>query len=165
MKHIVEIALLLACCVIISSCSAKEKVIGLRQNIHHDDFEYSVQSVDKADHIGGLQPRGVFYIVVFQVENRARRVDHRWSNDIAYVLDETGTRRDNDAPAQQELNRMNPFGLKNDYVTPAGVTETTTLVFDLPKDAKEPYLRVRGDVLMGDVFDGNQYRKTKVRLF
>ena len=52
--------------VIISSCSTKEKIIGLKQNIHHDDFEYSVQSVDKAEQIGNTRARGMFYIVAFR---------------------------------------------------------------------------------------------------
>jgi hypothetical protein len=153
------------CCVIISSCSAKEKVIGLQQNIHHDDFDYSVLSVEKAEQIESLRAHGVFYVVAFQVENHAKRVDHRWGNDIAYLIDDTGTKHYSDATAQVELNRAKPFGYKQAYDTPAGVTETTTLVFDLPKDTKQPYLRVTGFLLMGDVFDGNQFKKTRVKLF
>ena len=45
------------------------------------------------------------------------------------------------------------------------MVERTALVFDVPKDVKEPFLQVRGELLMGDVFDGNQFEKTKVRLF
>jgi hypothetical protein len=165
MKPMIPAAFLLLCSVIISSCSAEEKVIGLRQNIHHDDFEYSVQSVEQTDTIGKLHARGIFYLVTFQVESRAKRVDHRWTNDIAYVQEETGIRHGNDVEAQQELNRVRPFGLKDEYVTPAGSIETTVLVFDLPTNAAAPCLQVRGSVLMGDVFDGGQYRKVKVRLF
>src|SRR5205814_7263944 len=128
MKTIRRFGLVMSFCVMISSCFAKEKVIGLRENIHHDDFEYSVQSVEKTDQIGNLHARGIFYIIGFQVENRARRVDHRWTNDIAYVVDETGTQRGNDARAQEELNRVQPFRFKNDYDTAAGGTETTLRV-------------------------------------
>ena len=39
------------------------------------------------------------------------------------------------------------------------------LVFDVPREVKEPYLKVRGDFLMGDLFDGNQYKRTRVKLF
>ena len=151
--------------IFLTSCSAREKVIGLQQNIHHDDFGYSVQSVANAEQIGSVRGHGLFYIVAFQVENRAKRVDHQWGNDIAYLVDETGTPHDNDAVAQQELDRTKPFGYKKQYVTPAGATETTMLVFDMPKEVKEPYLQVRGLLLMGDVFDGSQYKKTKVKLF
>jgi hypothetical protein len=153
------------CAAMIASCTAKEKVIGLRENIHHDDFEYSVQSVEKTDRIGNVGARGVFYIVAFQVENRAKRVDHRWDSHIAYLTDASGRPFNNDEQARQELNRIKAFNYKNEYITAAGVTETTLLVFDLPKDISEPYLQVRGSLLMGDAFDGNQYKKTKVKLF
>ena len=119
--------------ILLFSCSAREKVIGLQQNIHHDDFEYSVRSVAKAEQIESSRAHGMFYIVAFQVENRAKRVDHQWSNDIAYLADEAGTPHDNDAAAQQELDRTKPFGYKKQYVTPAGATETTMLVFDCPR--------------------------------
>src|SRR5690349_12695648 len=117
MKPALPLRLLLVCCVIISSCSAKEKIIGLQQTIHHDDFEYSVQRVERTKTIGKDDARGVFYIVTFQVENRALRVEHRWSNDIAYIVDEIGVRHDNDVDAQQELNRIQTFGYKNEHVT------------------------------------------------
>jgi hypothetical protein len=157
----------IATCVwlIISSCSSKEKVIGLREYIHHDDFEYSVQHVDKVDRIGDMAARGIFYVVSFQVENRAQRVNHRWSNKIAYLVDETGAKYENSVEAQKELQRVSGFGYKDEYVTPAGATETTMLVFDVPRHATQPYLRIRGDLLMGDVFDANQYKRTKVQLF
>jgi len=151
--------------VIIASCSTKEKVIGLHENIHHDDFEYSVQSLEKTDRIGNVGARGVFYIVAFQVENRAKRVDHRWDTTIAYLTDASGRPYNNDQQAREELNRTKPFNYKNEFVTPAGVTETTFLVFDLPKDITAPYLQVRGSLLMGDAFDGNQFKSTKIKLF
>jgi hypothetical protein len=160
-----RLILTLSCAVMMASCSVKEKVIAPGQNIHHDDFEYSVQNVEKTDNIGNVRAHGVFYVVKFQVENRARRVDHRWTNSIAYLIDENGTRHDNDTQAQQELNRIQPFAYKNDYVTPSGSTESTMLVFDIPKTVSQPYLQVRGSLLMGDVLDGDQYRKTKVKLF
>ena len=165
MKMKLRLSIAMLCGVIISSCSAREKVIGLRQNIHHDDFQYSVQSVERVAQIGNLSARGTFYIVGFQVENRARRVSHRWDNTIAYLIDETGTLHDNDPAAQKELNGIQPFTYKGEFDTPAEATEATMLVFDLPKEVKQPYLQVRGLLLMGDVFDGSQYKKTKVKLF
>jgi hypothetical protein len=154
----------LLCCVIFSSCSVKEKTIGRGENIHHDDFEYSVQHVEKAEQIGSLRARGAFLIVEFQVENRARQVNHRWSNGIAFVVAANGTQYENEINAQTELNRVKPFNYKQEHITPAGASESTKLVFDIPQDA-ETYLKVRGSVLMGDMFDGDQYRRTRVKLF
>ena len=148
-----------------SGCAGQDRIIDPGILIHHDDFEYSVQHVNRTDRIGDLEAGGTFYIVTFQVENRARRVDHRWSNDIAYVVDGSGRGYEEDNAAQRALEAVWPFSYKDRYVTPAGVVEKTMLVFDLPKDVKEPYLKVRGAFLMGDLFDANQYQRTRVKLF
>jgi hypothetical protein len=150
---------------ILSGCSGPERVVGIRQTIHHDDFEYSVQGVETMDRIGDCWPAGRFYVVTFQVENRARVVDHRWGNDIAYLVDEHGRRYENDRSAQTALDRQEPFELKDWYMTGPGVTEQTRLVFDVPRSVREPYLKVRGWLLMGDVVDGDQFRRTRVKLF
>jgi hypothetical protein len=151
--------------VILSACSGPEPVISVRQTIHHDDFEYSVESVETMDRIGDRLPAGRFYVLTFQVENRARAVNHRWGNDIAYLVDERGREYENDDSAQMALARVDPFERKDSYVTPAGLTERTRLVFDVPRAVREPYLKVRGFLLMGDVFDGDQFRRTRVKLF
>lgn len=148
-----------------SGCAGHDKIIDPGARIHHDDFEYSVQRLDRIDRIGGRQAGGAFYIVTFQVENRAGRVDHRWANDIAYIVDGNGRQYENDGAAQMALEAVKPFGYKDRYVTPAGMVGKTILVFDLPKDVKDPSLKVRGDFLMGDLFDANQYRRTRVRLY
>ena len=150
---------------ILSGCSGPERVISVRQNIHHDDFEYSVQGVETKDRIGARLPAGRFYVVTFQVENRARAVDHRWGNDIAYLVDERGATYENDDGAQSALARVDPFELKDAYITRPGAIERTRLVFDVPRGVNEPYLKVRGLRLMGDVFDGDQFRRTRVKLF
>ena len=153
------------CCVIFSSCSLNEKTIDLGENIHHDDFEYSAQQVERSEEIGNMRTRGAFLVVTFQVENRALRVNHRWSNDIAYIVDEGGAEYENNAEAQKELDRIKPFGYKPEYVTPAGNTETTMFVFDVPKSLTRAFLKVRGSMMMGDVFDLDEYRRTRVKLF
>ncbi len=151
--------------IIFISCSSDEKTIGLKQNIHHDDFEYSVQSMERAEYIGSAKANGIFYIVTFQVQNDAKRVDHKWDNKIAYLIDENGKEYENSYDQQMNLKKTKDFILKEKYATPSGETESTILVFDLPKDVKETYLKVRCDFLMGDMFDGNQFKKTKVKLF
>lgn len=151
--------------VIFSSCSSDEKTIGLGQNIHHDDFEYSVLNVEKADQIGSVKSKGTFYIITFRVQNDAKRVEHQWDNNIAYLVDEKGNEYENSSDMQQSLKKTTDFSLKDKYVTPAGQSESAVLVFDVPNGVKEIYLKVRGDFLMGDMFDGNQFKNTKVKLF
>jgi len=153
---------------IFSACSSKnvtEKIIGLKQNIHHDDFEYSVEDFYKTDTIGGQRANGTFYVVTFQVENKARRVNHEWDNNIAYMTDENSKQYSNLNEKQKALNSIKPFKLKDKYVTPPGTTDLTVLVFDIPKEVKQPCLKVSGEFLMGDMFDGSQFANTKIKLF
>lgn len=149
---------------IFSSCS-EEKTIGIKQNIHHDDFEYSVLNVEKMEWIGSRKAEGQFYVITFQVQNDAKRVSHEWGNDIAYLVDENGREYENSYDQQKNLMRTKTFGLKEKYNTAAGQSESTMLVFEVPAGVKEPFLKVRGEFLMGDMFDGNQFKKTKIKLF
>jgi hypothetical protein len=155
----------LALIALAGACAGPPRTIGIGQNIHHDDFEYTVRRVERLDQIGTLKPVGLFYVVTFQVENRARRVGHDWDNTLAYLTDERGREYENSASAQRALNDLEPFNWRDRYHTNAGDTETTKFVFDLPRTVAEPYLRVRGETLMGDVFDGNQFTKTRVNLY
>jgi hypothetical protein len=154
----------------ISCHSDKEsKTIGLNQNIHHDDFEYSVTSYTKTPEIisgqDTIKARGIFYLVHFKVTNNALRVGHTWDNSIAYLIDANGDRYQNLPDKQKALNNSLPFGLNEIYNTPHGAADTTILVFELPADVIKPYLKVSGGTLMGDVFDAGRFRRMKVRLF
>ena len=157
--------LLILFTVLICACSGEERVIGLKENIHHDDFEYSVQEFRRTDMIGNVKAKGLFYIINFRVENRAKRVSHNWDNSTAYLVDKSGKEYENIPEQQRNLTATERFILKDKYDTPAGKTESTMLVFEIPADVKEIYLKVRGEFLMGDLFDGNKFTKTKVKLF
>src|SRR4051794_20900948 len=116
--------LTLSAALLAASC-ARDEVISIGQSIHHDDFEYSVQSVERKDRIGNLHANGLFYLVTFQVQNGAKLVEHKWSNGIAYVIDRAGRQYEVDVRAQQALAAIRPFEYKDGYVTPAGATEST----------------------------------------
>ncbi len=162
-----------AVCLAISfvSCNTDKRsdIIGLNQNIHHDDFEYSVTSFSKTSEIiaekDTLRTNDIFYLVHFKVVNEALRVGHQWDNTIAYLVDEKGNRYENIKEVQDALDRSLHFGVKNIYNTPHGSADSTILVFNLPDGVKKPYLMVRGESLMGDVFDAGHFRKVKVALF
>ena len=139
------------------------------QRIHHDDFEYRVTGFTVPDSIGsGATQRKTarhFYVVTFEVENRAKRVGHRWDNSIAYVVDDLGHTYENLPDLQAILNAQQPFNYSLQHVTSAGSVEDTRLVFELPRDVAHPCLMVRGELLMGDLFDGKAFTRTKIRLF
>jgi hypothetical protein len=153
------------------SCSSNKSVtiIGLNENIHHDDFEYAVTSYSVAKKIVSYQdsiiPFGNFYMINFRVMNKALRVNHPWSNSIAYIIDDDRNIYENNEDAQKILNSISPFGWKEKYLTHFQSTDTTILVFDLPVTIKHPCLMIRGETLMGDFFDRGRFRRTKIKLF
>lgn len=145
------------------SCNEKSEnlEIGLNESIYHDDFEYIVTNYE-------ILPVDEFtnrYRVEFTVVNNAEVVEHTWNNSIAYIVDSKGNIYHNDINLQIKLNERKPFGWSKVYHTHPKSQESTILVFDLPKKVTKPYLKVTGKFLMGDVFDLNQYKRMKVRLF
>jgi hypothetical protein len=153
------------------SCNSdnNQRVIGLNENIHHDDFEYSVTSFDTTHQIIGKKDtifaKDIFYLVTFKVTNNALRVGHNWNNSIAFIIDENGNRYENIEEDQDELNESEPFGLMKYYNTPHGYSSSTILVFQLPGNVRKPYLMVKGETLMGDVFDAGKFKKMRIKLF
>jgi hypothetical protein len=156
----------------LSSCTGKNEgfVIGLNQNIHHDDFEYSVTGYQRSSSLTVMSDNSAsatenYYLVRFKVENRAMRVGHQWDNSIGYIVDEDGNRFENSKEDQITLEKSLQFGWKEQYNTRSGTSDSTILVFKLPLTVTKPYLMVRGGILMGDVFDKARFRRMKVKLF
>lgn len=166
MKHIFPLLFLL-----LTSCISdqKEYVIGVGERIHHDDFEYSVTDIIITRFLKNgtdtLHAKGMFYLVEFKVENNAKRVNHVWNNSIAYIVDEKAGSFENVPAVQKYYENYKPFGLKDKYITPSGSADSTYLAFDLPFTVTMPYLKVKGNTLMGDVFDGAQFRRVRIKLY
>lgn len=158
---------------LVISCSRKEAseeiIIGMNEGIHHDDFEYVVTHYQVQKKIGDgdktLVAKGNFYIITFKTINNAMRVKHEWDNSVAYLVDESGNRYENDSTAQIILDNLDAFGWRDHYVTEHQTVQSTKFVFDLPESVKQPFLMVRGSTLMGDFLDGGKFEKTKVKLF
>jgi hypothetical protein len=152
----------------ISGCDRSAQIIGLNENIHHDDFIYRVTAVEKRKSIVSDSVRmiagGMFYIITFEVENDAKRVSHIWDNRIAYVITGKGDRYENNMSAQRLLETKEPFGWHSTYNTGHGSIEQTRLVFDVAGNPGELYLKVNGVTLMGDIFDLNRFKRIKIKL-
>jgi hypothetical protein len=166
-----KINYLLIFSVLLTACrqGKTDYVIGLKQNIHHDDFEYSVSNYLVSRFLNNgkdtLNAQGVFYMVTFRTDNNAMRVDHKWDNSIAYIVDERGRIFENKTDVQQFYEKSHSFGLKDKYITPAGRSDSTILAFDLPFNVTRPCLKVRGETLMGDMFDRGKFRRMMIKLF
>jgi hypothetical protein len=151
-----------------TGCTKSENIIGLNENIHHDDFNYRVTAVEKRKSIDAdsahMIAGGTFYIVTFEVENDAMRVGHIWNNQIAYVISDKGDKYDNNEAVQRLLDAKEHFGWQSTYNTGHGSTEQTKLVFDIPGNPAGLYLKIHGETLMGDVFNLNRFKRIKVKL-
>jgi hypothetical protein len=159
---------ILAVTVFVTGCNRSDNVIGLNENIHHDDFNYRVTAVEKRKSIDAdsvhMIAGGNFYVVTFEVENDAMRIGHIWDNQIAYVISDKGDRYENNVAAQRLLNVKEPFGWHSTYNTGHGSSEQTRLVFNVPGNPGQLYLRVHGETLMGDVFNLNRFKRIKIKL-
>jgi hypothetical protein len=167
MRHffIILVAFLLTSCI----SNKKEYVIGVGDRIHHDDFEYSVTNYFITRFLKNgadtLKAEGMFYVVKFRVENRAKRVGHNWDNNIGFIVDGSGGKYENLPQVQQFFEKSNTFRYSEKYNTPAGTSDSTYLAFDLPFTVTKPYFMVKGETLMGDMFDRGKFRRMRIRLF
>jgi hypothetical protein len=150
-------------------CDRKEYVIGIGERIHHDDFEYSVTEIVISRFLKNgndtLYAKGMFYLVRFKVENNALRVNHEWDNSIAYIVDDKAGSFENVPDVQKFYEKSHPYGLKEKYITTAHSADSTYLAFDLPFNVTMPCLKVKGETLMGDMFDGSQFRRVRIKLY
>jgi len=171
MKTAYNVVPALAIMLFINGCSTRDNgpVLGINDRIHHDDFEYVVTDYTVSKKITGdhdsIFAQGNFYIVSFRVENHALRENHKWDNSIAYVIDDEENIFENRMDAQKLINSVTPFGWKEQYITTAQSTDSVILVFDLPESAGHPCLMIRGETLMGDLLEGNRFRKAKIQLY
>src|SRR4029077_1007881 len=106
--------------------------------VRQDDFTYTVTRVVKEK-----SSENVAYVVTIRVDNEAKRVDFRWSDDIAFVTDSTGKKYQAVMPS--------PSVADDRPAIPPGESATYDLTFDLPADAKSPMLHYWNGILMGDV--------------
>jgi hypothetical protein len=159
------LTLIAAIILLVSSCSNEPKTVNIGDKVQHDDFFYSVQKVMKTPDFVGKKSSGTFYVVMFKVQNDAKRVEHPWDRNVVYLVDENGKEYESNIELEKEFSRINYEQFKDKYVTAAGSSDSTVLVFDIPNTVKEPYIKFRGDFLMGDMFDGNQFKNSRVKLF
>ncbi|HEY3251841.1 MAG TPA: hypothetical protein VGK25_12085 [Ignavibacteria bacterium] len=167
-KKSIGIILTIFLAILFGSC-ASERTGAINEKIRHDDFMYTVTDITKGSLIKEgsniFKARGNFYIIKLKVTNEAKRVEHKWNNNTIYIVDANGKEYENDSEVQKVYYRTNFLEYKDEYVIPHGISGETIFIFDLPVDIKEPYLKFRGEFLMGDLFDRGQFTKTKIKIF
>jgi uncharacterized protein DUF4352 len=125
-------------------------IVPIGQPVRQDDFTYTVTRILKERNADTVS-----YVVAIRVNNDAKRVDYRWSDDAVFVADAAGRRYRAASSTTLAADRA-PI--------PPGASAAYDLTFRLPADAKNPMLRYWNGILMGDVFDGLAYARTAVAL-
>ncbi len=149
----VGLTALAALSVVLVVRSVKPEIVAVGEPVRQDDFLYTVTSVStKRAHASTV------YAVTLRVDSQARRVDYRWSDDNAYVTDDSGRRYVSststaDAATDESASPVPPGG-----------TGVFTLDFELPNDARSPMLHYWNGIMMGDVLDGAAYARVAIPL-
>jgi hypothetical protein len=171
MKKVAGFGLRIAGFILLVSCSSnrQEYLIGVGERIHHGKFEYSASDVIITRFLKNgsdtLHAKGMFYLVKFKVENNSKRTGHEWDNSIAYIIDDRAGSFQNMSVVQEFYEKSKPFGFKEKYITAPGSSDSTYLAFDLPFSVTIPFLKIKGNFMMRDIFDGALFRRVRIKLY
>jgi hypothetical protein len=126
-------------------------IVAVGTPVRQDDFLYTVTRVVKH-----RTHENISYIATIRVDNQAKRVDYRWSDENAYVTDSTGRRYAAVGSGSPDDRDRPPIA--------AGAFAEFDLAFVLPAAAQHPILHYWNGIMMGDVFDGAAYGRAAVTL-
>ncbi|HEY5095974.1 MAG TPA: hypothetical protein VII69_12740 [Candidatus Eremiobacteraceae bacterium] len=154
MNSIIRVALIIVLVIVIGAACVRSlpyDVVAVGEPVRQDDFLYTVTNVER--HRAGDT---VSYNVTVRVDNQAKVVDYRWSDDTAYVSDSTGRR--------YQALKSGPSVASDRPPVAAGSSASYELTFELPITAAHPMLHYWNGFMMGDIFDGAAYGRIAVPL-
>jgi hypothetical protein len=147
--------------------SKRELVVGLNQEIQFDDFAFSALSTRKGAALGNEAAQkpseGVYYIVTLKVANHAKRVDFKFNETTAVLVDGAGKEYCVSAQGQAAFDSTRPRKDACKEALPAGASCITELVFDVPADISNPHMKISFGKI-GDFLDSIFYGKRKIAL-
>jgi len=161
-----------------TSLASEPRVLGLNESKRFCGFyldchtQVAIARVERLDHIGATRAAGTFHVITLRVANDARAARLRLAGTRITITDSAGHRymRSSAGEAALAENRGPPVPL-TEPIAPGG-SFLTTVVFDLPGDARAPRLHVTDGwwadrllefFLVGDE-DSFLHRKTSFRL-
>jgi hypothetical protein len=122
-----------------------DRVLRPGQTIQFDDFFFTLKDVTRSEPIAveGKNAPLVQYIVTLTIDNRARRVPFRFSNQALAIVDHREGQRFYVNPAAQS-NHESATGiyLPDPVVLRAGESATKDYVFMVPADVVAPRMRI-----------------------
>ncbi len=140
---------------------APEVVYGTTRPIRFDDFRFSVLGSREAEWTVENRPR-TFLIVTLKVENQARRVPYRFDRRVAVMVGDDGRESGISPEGQAILDRARGTPDPLTAPLPAGASATSELVFELPRTARNPRLKISHGGRIGDVLDDAIYGRRRL---
>jgi hypothetical protein len=124
-----------------------DRLLKPGQTLQFDDFFFALKSATRSERTvvdgNGASPAHVRYIVTLTVENRAKRVPFRFSDQALAIIDRReGQRFYVDSAAQKEHQSVMGTHLPDPVVLRAGESATKDYVFVVPADVVAPRMRI-----------------------
>jgi hypothetical protein len=146
----------------VAALNRKNQTVGLNQEIQYDDFAFSVLDTEQKFSLGQKQAQGVYYLVVLKIANHARRVDYTFNPASAILSDDQDREFHLSTEGQSTLESTQIR--ECDAPIPAGQSCVKHLVFDVPRDFRNPCLRISEGGAVGDVLDAIFYGTKRIQL-
>jgi hypothetical protein len=122
----------------------KTVVVGLNTPIRYDDFAFLALDGKRGD-------PPTTYLVKLRVQNRARRVDFRFTPGMAVLVDGSG-------------HAYLPAAGFDEVVLKAGSSADVDLRYDVPADLRSPTLRILPGGMIGDAIETTLAGRKSIRL-
>jgi hypothetical protein len=104
-------------------------------------------------------------VLTLKIDNRARRLDYLFNEEIAVLVDERGREyRPVRLDAISSADPGQPAPERCDKPIPAGSSCTTNLTFELPADSRVSHLRISHGDNIGFLLDLVFYGKKRIAL-
>jgi hypothetical protein len=145
LKSVVIVGLVALIMVILAT--RRDRVYRPGQTIQYDDFLFTVRGVNRSP-VATSASQGpsvsmVEYVVKLTIDNRAKRVPFRFTNDSVALVDPARGKRYRVAPeAQGAFETATGQNLPDPLILNAGESATRDYVFRLPAGVTDPRLRV-----------------------
>ena len=137
MPVLVIVFSLLAGFLILVGSNRRNVKAGLNTPIQYDDFVFRVESVKVLD---GKNTAQATYEVTLRVDNKAKRVAFNFDDARTVIVDGAGTKYGPTAPA--------PIA-----TIPAGSHDVHVIQYDVPREIKDPRLKVLASDAVGDFLE------------
>ncbi len=133
--------------ILVIVATRRDRLYRPGQAIQYDDFFFTVRGVNRSPvpasaGRGSSAPR-VEYVVRLTIDNHARRVPFRFTNDSVALVDPArGKRYRVDPEAQRAYEAATGQDMQDPLILKAGESATRGYVFRLPAGVTDPRLRV-----------------------